>query len=69
MTPLPRSVTTSLQYEELLQVCNELFTLALEANALSRRDARWYQSQLLAAWDDSWQTWDEYLADSAEYHV
>ena len=69
MTPLPRSVIAALQYQELLQTCHELFHLALAANALSRRDARWYQSQLLSAWDESWQTFDEYLADSAEYYV
>ena len=49
-------------------MCHELFHLALAANALSRRDARWYQSQLLFAWGESWQTWEEYLADSAEFH-
>jgi hypothetical protein len=69
MTPLPRSVIAALQYQDLLQCCRELFHLALAANALSRRDARWYQGQLLSAWGESWQTWDEYLADSAEYHV
>ncbi len=69
MTPLSRSVIASLQYQELLQTCHELFHIALAANALSRRDARWYQGQLLSAWGESWQTRDEYLADSAEYHV
>jgi hypothetical protein len=66
MTPLPRSVIAAIQYQELLQCCHELFHIALGANALSRRDARWYQSQLLTAWDDSYQTWDEYLASAAE---
>ena len=69
MTPLPRSVIAALQYQELLQCCHELFHLALAANALSRRDARWYQSQLMSAWDDTWQTWDEYLTHcAAEYY-
>jgi len=68
MTPLPRSVIASLQYQELLQCCHELFHLALVANALSRRDARWYQSQLMSAWDDSWKSWDKYLASSAGHY-
>jgi hypothetical protein len=66
---LPPSVIAALQYQELLQTCHELLDLALAANALSRRDARWYRSQLLAAWNESWQTWDEFLADAAEYYV
>ena len=41
MTPLPRSVIASLQYQELLQTCHELLNLALEANVLSRREAKW----------------------------
>ena len=69
MTPLPRSVIAALQYQELLQCCHELFHLALFANALSRRDARWYQKCLSTAWGESWQTWDEYLAHSASDHV
>ena len=68
MTPIPRSVIASLQYQELLQVCHELFHTALAANALSRRDAKWFQKFLWTAWDDTWQTWDEYLADCAEYY-
>jgi hypothetical protein len=66
MTPLPRSVVAAIQYKELLQCCHELFNIALNANALSRRDARWYESQILASWDESWQSWDEYLASAAE---
>ena len=69
MTPIPRSVIASLQYQELLQVCNELFTLALEANVLSRREAKWYSKYLWTAWDDTWQTWDEYIADCAQYYA
>ena len=68
MTPLPRSVIAALQYQERLQCCHELFNLALAANALSRRDAKWYSAQLLSAWDESWQTFDEILADSARYY-
>ena len=66
MTPLPRNVIAAIQYQELMQCCHELFHIALGANALSRRDARWYQSQLHTCWDESWQTWDEYLASAAE---
>ncbi len=66
MAPLPRSVVAAIKYQELLQCYHELFHIALGANALSRRDARWYQSQLLASWDESWQSWDEYLASAAE---
>ena len=66
MTPLPSSVIAATQYQELLQCCHKLFHIALGANALSRRDARWYQSQLHTCWDESWQTWDEYLASAAE---
>ena len=62
MAPLPRSVIAALQYQELLQCCHELFHLALAANALSHR------GPLLSAWDESWQTFDEFLADSAEYY-
>jgi hypothetical protein len=69
MTQLPHSAIAALEYKELLQTCHELLNLALAANALSRRDARWYRSQLLAAWDDTWQTWDEFLADAADYYV
>ena len=69
MTPLPRSVIASLQYEELLQVCNELFTAALDANVLSRREAKWYQKYLRTCWDPAWQTWDEFLDDRAQYYV
>ena len=68
MTQLPPSVIAALEYQELLQTCHELLNIALAANALSRRDARWYRSQLLAAWDDTWQTWDEYLTGAAEYY-
>ena len=68
MTPLPRSVIASIQYQELLQCCHELFHIALGANALSRRDARWYQSQLLTAWDDTHETWDSYLAAATEFY-
>ena len=66
MTPLPRSVIAQWEYEELLQITHELFHIALGANALSRRDAKWYQSSLCAAWDDTYQTWDEYLDKCAE---
>ena len=69
MTLLPHSVIAALEYQELLQTCHELLNIALAANALSRRDARWYRSQLLAAWDDTWQTWDEYLTGAAEYYT
>ena len=68
MTPLP-SVIAAIQYQELLQTCHELFHIALNANALSRRDARWYQSSLDSSYDGSWQTWDDYLASAAECHV
>ena len=69
MTPIPRSVIASLQYQELLQTCHELFHIALAANALSRRDAKWYQKCIWTAWDDTWQTWDEFLdASAAEYY-
>ncbi len=66
MAPIPHSLVAALQYKELLETCHELLNLALAANALSRRDARWYQSQLLTSWDESWQSWDEYLASAAE---
>jgi hypothetical protein len=69
MTPLPHSVVAALEYQELLQTCHELLHIALAANALSRRDARWYRSHLLSAWDDTWQTWDEYLTGAAEYYI
>ena len=69
MTILPPSAVAALEYQELLKTCHELLNVALAANALSRRDARWYRSQLLAAWGDTWQTWDEFLADAAEYYV
>ncbi len=69
MTLLPPSAVAALEYQELLKTCHELLELALAANALSRRDARWYRSQLLEAWNESWQTWDEYLADAADYYV
>ena len=49
MTPLPRSVIASLQYQDLLQTCHELFHIALAANALSRRDAKWYQKCIWTA--------------------
>ena len=68
MTPLPRSVIASLQYEELLQTCHELFTLALEANVLSRREAKWYQKYLRSCWDPAWQIWDEYIACCVGYY-
>ena len=68
MTPLPRSVIAAIQYEELLQTCHELFNLALEANVLSRREAKWYQKYLRTCWDPSWQSFDEYLADCAQYY-
>jgi hypothetical protein len=67
MTPLP-SVIAAIQYQELLQTCHELFHIALNANALSRRDARWYQSQLDSSWDDTYETWGSYLASAAECH-
>ena len=68
MTPLPRSVIAAIQYEELYSTALELFNLALEANALSRRDAKWYQKYLRTCWDPSWQSFEEYLADCAQYY-
>ena len=68
MTPHPRSVIAAIQYEELLQTCRELFNLALEANVLSRREAKWYSKYLRTCWDPAWQSFDEYLFDCAQYY-
>ena len=69
MTPHPRSVIAQWQYAELLQTCHQLLSIVLESNVLSRRDARWYQEQLLSAWDPSWESFDEYLADVARSYA
>ena len=65
MTPHPRSVIAQWQYAELLQTCQLLLSIALDSNALSRRDARWFKEQLLSAWDPAWESFDEYLAGVA----
>ena len=64
----PTSFIVQCQYLELLQTCHELFSIARACNALSRRDAQWYARTLGGCWDSSWQSWDEYLADCAEYY-
>ena len=69
MTPLPRSVIAQWQYAELLQTCHELLSIVLASNVLSRRDARWYQEQLLSAWCPDWESFDEYLAGVARSYA
>ena len=68
MAPLTPSVA-ALQYQELLLTCRELFNQALEANVLSRREAKWYQEYLRTCWDPAWHSWDEFLDECAQYYV
>ncbi len=52
-----------------MQTQHQLLSIVLESNVLSHRDARWYQEQLLSAWDPLWESFDEDLADVARSYA